>query len=77
MLRLVHPAREGQGIDLPKGRRRAPYLALAPDEARSHRAKCREARKAIVELLAYALPPDGGGEGPADPAGAEGTGPSH
>lgn len=44
---------------------------------RSHRAKCRDARKAIVELLAYAIPPgdDGGERG--DPSGNGGAGPTH
>lgn len=39
---------------------------------RTHRAKCRDARKATVELLAYTLPTDDGGEhvGPSGNGGA-------
>lgn len=41
----------------------------------THAAKCREARKAIVDLLSYALPTDDGGEH-GDPSGNGGT-PAH
>lgn len=56
---------------------------LAPARKRqlghvAHAEKAREARTVIVELLAYAVPPDGDdGDDHGDPAGNGGAGPTH
>ncbi len=46
MLRLVHPAPEGQGPRTPKGRRFAPCLSLTADERRHLRAALHNLRRA-------------------------------
>ncbi len=59
MLRLVHPAREGQGTDPPKRRkgRRAPTLSLTAEEVRHLRAALRNIARAYgsTAMLARAL----------------------
>lgn len=55
---------------------------LAPARKREmghamHTEKCREARKSIVQALAYALPPDGDDGEHGDPSGNGGAGTAH
>jgi hypothetical protein len=56
MLRLVHPAPEGQGTDPPARRRGhpSPALSLSPDEGRSLRATIRNVGRAYGSLRCLA-----------------------
>ena len=62
MLRVVHPAREGQGTGTPKGRRFAPCLSLSADERRHLRAALHNLRRAfgtwacLADAMGVALP---------------------
>ena len=62
MLRLVHPAPEGQGPRTPKGRRSAPCLSLSGDERRHLRAALHNLRRAygtwacLADAMGVALP---------------------
>jgi DNA-binding phage protein len=53
MLRIVHPAREGQGTRLPK-KRRSPALCLSPEEAQHLRAAIRNVARAYGGMAVLA-----------------------